>query len=211
MPQPATASPENTVREAVLRRLLRGEPVDPPSLAAEIRFSTPAVAQALAALSASGAIYLADGAVTAAYPLSAVPTEHRVRLDGATVYACCAIDALAVPAMANRAGTITSPCAHCSTGFTVALREDRVLSSEPESPVVFHVGRDCCEAGPAVLTRCPHINFFCGTDHLNRWRSAHPALAGDVLTLAQAVRRAREIFGPTIDLVRGAGDFTVRP
>jgi Alkylmercury lyase len=151
MPQPATASPENTVRAAVLRRLLRGEPVDPPSLAAEIRFSTPAVAQAL---------------------------------------------------------TIASPCAHCSTGITVALREDRVLSSEPESPVVFHVGRDCCEAGPAVLTRCPHINFFCGADHLNRWRSEHPVLAGDVLTLAQAVRRAREIFGPTIDLVRGARDVT---
>ena len=204
MPQPAATPPEDTVRAAVLRRLLRGEPVDPASVAAEAHVSLPTVAQALASLSASGAIYLADGAVAAAYPLSAVPTEHRVRLDGATVYACCAIDALAVPAMANRAGTIASRCAYCGTDITVALREDRLISSEPESPVVFHVGRDCCEAGPTILTRCPHINFFCGTDHLSRWRSEHPALGGDVLTLAQAVRRAREIFGPTIDLVRGA-------
>src|SRR5262249_24623392 len=148
-------------------------------------------------------IYMADGAVTAAYPLSAVPTPHRVHLDGTTVYACCAIDALAVPSMGNRAGTVESRCACCDTDIVVQVRDDRVISFRPQDAVVFHVARDCCEAGPVVLTRCPHINFFCGSEHLSRWRSEHPRLAGDTLTLAQAVERAHEIFGPTIDLVRG--------
>lgn len=206
MPQPAAIPPEEAVRAAILRRLLRGEPVDSASLAADAHLGAPAVSQALASLGASGAIYLADGAIIAAYPLSGVPTEHRVRLDGATAYACCAIDALAVPAMAGRAGTITSRCAYCAGGITVTLGEDHVISSSPDTPVVFHVGRDCGEAGPPVLTRCPHINFFCGTDHLTRWRSERPALSGDTLTLVEAVGRAREIFGPTIDLVRRAGD-----
>ena len=196
------ASRDSLIRKTVLRRLLRGEPVDAASLAAEANCSAPAVAEALARLSASGALYLADGAVTAAYPLSAVPTDHRVSLDGAEVYACCAIDALAVPAMAGGTGTIESRCASCGAGIAIEMKDDLVVSSRPQRPVVFHVARECCETGPAVLTRCPRINFFCEPDHLSRWRAAHPSLAGDVLALAPAVRRAQEIFGPAIGLVR---------
>ncbi len=211
MGQPAATAPEEKVRAVVLRRLLRGEAIDLASLAAAADFDPPAVAEALANLNASGAIYLADGAVAAAYPLSAVPTQHRLRLAGTIVYACCAIDALAVPAMADRAGTIESRCTYCETEITVQMIEDRVVSSRPEAPVVFHVARDCCEAGPVVLTRCPHINFFCGSDHLSRWRSEHPRLAGDVLALSQAAARAREIFGSTIRLVRQATGTTTNP
>jgi hypothetical protein len=40
---------------------------------------------------------------------------------------------------------------------------------------------------------------------LGRWRSERPRLAGDAPTLTLAVRRAGEIFGATIDLVRAAG------
>ncbi len=204
MRRPAATTPEDKVRAVVLSRLLRGEALDLVSLAAAADFDAAAVAGALANLNGSGAIYMAGGTVAAAYPLSAVPTQHRVRLDGATVYACCAIDALAVPAMADRAGTIESRCAYCETEITVQVIQDHVVSSRPEAPVVFHVAGDCCEAGPVVLTRCPHINFFCGSDHLSRWRSQHPRLAGDVLALSQAAARAREIVGSTISLVRGA-------
>ncbi len=201
--KPGAATPEDTVRATVLSRLLRGEALDLASLAAEVGVDPPMVADTLANLNASGAIYVRDGTVIAAYPLSAAPTRHRVRLEGTIVYACCAIDALAVPAMADGAATIESRCSYCDAVVTVEMADDRVIASRPGSPVVFHVARECCEAGPVVLTRCPQINFFCHADHLRRWRSEHPRLAGDTLTLAQAVPRAREIFGSTIDLVRG--------
>ncbi len=195
---------QDRVRAAVLRRLLRGERLDLAALAAEADLDPGAVAGALETLDAAGAIYMADGAVTAAYPLSAVPTPHRVRLDRTAVYACCAIDALAVPAMRSRAGTVESRCAYCDAEIAVQVKDGRVIESRPEHAIVFSVARDCCESGPAVLTRCPHINFFCGSDHLSRWRSERPRLAGDTLTLAQAVERALEIFRPTIELVRGS-------
>lgn len=206
MAEPATRILQGRVRAAVLRRLLRGEGLDLTSLTAEADLDPRAVAGALETLNASGAIYTADGAVIAAYPLSAVPTPHRVHLNGTAVYACCAIDALAVPAMANRAGTIASQCAYCETEIAVQVRDGRVISSRPDEATVFHVARDGCDPGPAAfLARCPHINFFCGSDHLSRWRMRHPRLAGDTLTLAQALERALEIFQPTIELVRGPG------
>ncbi len=88
------------------------------------------------------------------------------------------------------------------------MRHDRILSSRPEGPVVFHVARGCCDTGPTVLVQCPHINFFCGPEHMNRWRSENPGLTGDALTLNQAVIRAREIFAVTISLVRRGGAST---
>ena len=136
-----------------------------------------------------------------------VPTPHLVRHDGTTLYACCAIDALAVPGMIDAAVTVESRCADCDTVIRVEMTGDRILASHPDAPVVFHVSRDCCEAGPTILTRCPHINFFCGLDHARRWQAAHPGRVGDTLRLSQAVARAREIFASTIRLVRedGAG------
>ncbi len=193
---------EMRVWSAVLRRLLRGESVDPASMSSHGDLPAGTMVEALASLHASGAIYLSNGTVGAAYPLSGVPTQHRVCYAGTAVYACCAIDALAVPSMVDEAATIESRCAHCDQGITVQMRKDLILASQPEDPAVFCVARDCCETGPTVLTRCPHINFFCGPDHMRRWQDEHPGLTGDGLSLSQAVTRACETFASIIGLVR---------
>jgi len=105
--------------------------------------------------------------------------------------------------MIDSPATIESRCAYCDRDVKVQMRGDQVLSSHPEAPVAFHADRDCCEAGPTVLVRCPRINFFCGSDHVNRWLAENPGLTGDTLTLDQGVIRAREIFAPAFRLVRG--------
>jgi hypothetical protein len=44
-----------------------------------------------------------DGQIAVAYPFSATPTRHRVRIGGhVDVYAMCAIDSLGVAAMLGR-------------------------------------------------------------------------------------------------------------
>ncbi len=192
------------VRKAVLRRLLQGEPADLAALSTSTRLSPEEVARALPKLSELGAIHVMDGVLIAAYPLSGVPTRHRIRRDGATIYANCAVDALAVPFMVDETVAIESDCMFCGEAITMQLSGDRILAAHPESLVVFHVARDCCEAGPAVLTRCPHINFFCETDHAGRWLAGNPGRLGDVLSLPQAVARARERFASIISLVRSA-------
>ena len=205
---PLSTAVETVVRIAVVRRLLGGEAIDPASLSAVVGLPIGTVGKALEALGATGAIYLSEGTIGAAYPLSALPTRHRVHHNGTMAHACCAIDALAVPSMVDGDATIESRCAYCNEAVTVQMRHDRILSSTPESSVVFHVARDCCDTGPTFLSRCPQINFFCGLDHLDRWRVQNAGFTGDTLTLHQAVVRAREIFAATIGLVRGGGAST---
>ena len=203
MPHEDMTRLELRIRRAVLRRLLRGQPVDLDSLSTSTRLSPEEVAPVLSKLSDLGALHAMDGVLIAAYPLSAVPTRHRIRRDGTIIYANCALDALAVPFMVEEIVSIESDCTHCGQATTVEMSGDRILAAHPRSLVVFHVARDSCEAGPAVLTRCPHINFFCGPDHAGRWLAENPGRSGDVLALPQAVAQACERFASTISLVRG--------
>jgi hypothetical protein len=195
---------EAQVQVAVLKRLLRGEPVDSASLSAATGFTSAAVGAALVTLHSAGALYLADGNVVAAYPLSAVPTPHRLRIGRSVTYANCALDALAVPCMADGRVDIDSECAQCGKPITIQMIGEHVLTVQPETPVLFsptHVGD---KSGPAVLILCPSINFFCTAEHADRWRTSHPEQQGTVLTLAQGVARARALFDRVISSVGGA-------
>jgi alkylmercury lyase len=198
--------PDN-VRVAVIVQALRGRPATTQALAAATGMRPDDVAAALSALHETGALYLRDGSVIAAYPLSFVPTAHRVTVGGETIYANCAVDALAVPPMVDELSEIASVCGHCGTAITVAMRGERVLRFEPAAPVVFYPERECCAPGPSVLTRCPHIQFFCGREHALRWQEDHPELRGAVLDLAAAAAFSREHFAATIGAVRQLAGF----
>jgi len=158
----------------------------------------------LATLDAAGALYRRDGQVIAAYPLSGIPTRHQLTVRHATAYANCAVDALAVPFMVDDPVAIDSKCVQCGTAITVRMLGERVLGAQPGAPAIFYVTLgDCGEAGPAVLTRCPSINFFCSAEHAAQWQALHTDRPGAPLTLDQAIARARERFAPVVRAFRG--------
>ncbi len=192
------------VLASVLRRLLRGEVPSPTRIGLGTGLTPLEVEAALTRLHTAGAVYMADGMVRAAYPLSGVPTRHRLSIGRATAHANCAIDALAVPLMVDEPVSIDSTCAACGVAVTVQMLHERILAVQPEAPVVVYlVPGDCCEAGPAVLTRCPYINFFCGHDHAAQWQRDHAERPGTVLSLAETAAWARERFASVVRLVRG--------
>jgi hypothetical protein len=196
---------QDRLRRAVLMRLLLRAQVDVASLSVTTGLGETAVEETLGVLHAAGAIHRADEGVVAAYPLSGVPTRHRLHFGETTTYACCAIDALAVPFLVDGPVSLASECAECGAAISVRMHGARVLAATPESLVVFYVERDCCDRGPAVLTRCPHINFFCGAGHASRWLAAHRDLVGPLLGLQEAIAAAREHFDKAIRLVRNGG------
>ena len=202
MPVPARTSSQDRVWRAVLTGLLFRSPVDTASLSMTTGLPEAAVEEALAALSDGGVIHRAGGVVVAAYPLSGVPTRHRLHIGRTTTYACCAIDALAIPFLVDGPVNLASECAECGEAITVRMDGERVLAVAPESPIVFYLERGCCETGPAVISRCPHINFFCGAGHASRWLADRRDLRGPLLGLPQAIAAAREQFDRAIRLVR---------
>lgn len=194
---------ESRVLAAVLRRMLHGEPVSPVTVGMVTGLAPEEVEAALASLDAVGALHRRDGQVVAAYPLSGIPTRHRIRVGRATARANCAVDALAVPFMVDHPVMIESTCPHCDGPITVRMSGGRDVAPQPDAPVVYVVSDACGEPGPAVLTRCPHINFFCSVGDAAAWQRVHSDLRGTVLTLDDAIARARERFTPVIRAFRG--------
>jgi hypothetical protein len=141
--------------------------------------------------------------IRAAYPFSAVPTPHMVRIDsGPRVYAMCAIDALGMAAMLGRAVTIASADTRTGQPITVTVTKSGTAAKwEPASTVVFEGCLAPCASGPALSAAqvsCGHVNFFATSASAAAWAAAHPEVTGEELGQAAALRLGREIFGPLL-------------
>jgi len=132
--------------------------------------------------------------VLAAYPFSAAPTPHRVRLIGREVFALCAVDALGIPAMLQEGACISSQCGHCGSPVQIQAQPEQLTRHLPSEIVVwFPISEgDCC---PVAQSRCPNISFFCTSDHLETWWRGNGQPPGLVLSLLEAFEAGREIFG----------------
>jgi hypothetical protein len=107
---------QDPVLQAILRVFLdRGGPVGADAVATAVPGrSRDAVLATLAELDAEDLILLGDGGVELAYPFAAGPNPFEVVLPGGRLrYACCAIDALGIPAMVGQPVAIRSRCHHC--------------------------------------------------------------------------------------------------
>jgi hypothetical protein len=135
------------------------------------------------------------GQITAAYPFSALPTRHRVRISGeATVFAMCAIDALGISAMTGRPVVIES--ADPSTGQPVTVNVDGANSASDPATAVVYVGRTGGQcAGPSASVCCGHMNFFASRAAASAWAASHPEITGGILGQARALQTGIGIFG----------------
>lgn len=153
--------------------------------------------------------------IRSAYPFSAVPTGHRVRIEaGPEVFAMCAIDALGIAAMLIRAITVTSADPVTREEIIVQVAADgRTATWRPDSTVVYLGQRgDCAPCdGPATGSSdglggpaaedvcCGQVNFFATTDNARTWAAAHPGVTGQILPQPKALLLATEVFGPLLD------------
>lgn len=187
---------EDSVRRRVLRSFASGVTPGVTTLAKQCRLSPAQVLEILHRLTAMDLLSLdpTGETVLAAYPFSATPTSHRVRLTGRDLFALCAVDALGVPTMLHETAKISSRCAHCGSPVEVQARPEQVLRYLPPETVVWFPtsGDDGC---PVAESRCPSINFFCSSDHLEAWRLVNGQPSGVVLSLLDAFEAGREIFG----------------
>lgn len=110
--------------------------------------------------------------IVGAYPFTDAVTGHSITFEGSghTLNAMCAIDALGAGAMCRDNTAIRSACRMCS-GTVVARTEHSgmILSHVAPAGAVVWVGlRQAC--GCAADTLCTELLFFCGDEHLARWR-----------------------------------------
>jgi len=142
-----------------------------------------------------------DGAIAVAYPFSAVPTRHRVRLgSGVEISAMCAIDALGIPAMLHTDAIIISADPVTDQPVTVTVHTGQYRWN-PATAVVFY--SHAAGTGPSADCCCNDLNAFTDPTTAGAWMQAHPTVAGELLDAAAAEHLGRHIFG---DLLNPAAD-----
>ncbi|TXS49336.1 alkylmercury lyase [Streptomyces sp. uw30] len=183
------------MQQAILRHFAAtGQAPATPDLAAVAAAHGRTAPEVLAELAVEDFLTLDDeGHVRAAYPFSAVPTHHRVRLtDGTQIWSMCAIDALGIPDMLDTDAVITS--ADPISGETISITStDGHMTWQPATAVVY-VGRRCC-TGPAADVACSALNFFTSRRHARTWAEQHPDHTGRAVDQARAEALGRAIFG----------------
>ncbi|MFD4373833.1 organomercurial lyase [Streptomyces sp. NPDC058486] len=137
------------------------------------------------------------GRIRAAYPFSAVPTRHHVRLAGGVeVWSMCAIDALGIAAMLDTDVVIASTDPVTGEPVTVTTTRDGRTAWEPRSAVVFIGQRP--GGGPAATTCCDALNFFTSDATAATWIAEHPGIPGRVVDQTQAEQIGVRTFGPLL-------------
>ncbi|GAB3740342.1 alkylmercury lyase family protein [Microlunatus parietis] len=138
----------------------------------------------------------AEGRIAVAYPFSAAPTGHRVRIggpDGVTVSAMCAVDALGISAMlGGRDTVIESVDAATGAPITITTCSGRT-SWQPADAVVFL--STAAGDGPSADCCCRDLNFFTDRTSAQAWSAAHPQVRGDIVDQATAELLGADLFG----------------
>lgn len=187
---------EDQVRRYVLRHFAEtGQPPQFVELQRQFHLLSTERVQAILARLHAADLIVYDEALgrAAAYPFSSQPTGHRAEMDGRTLHALCAIDALGIPFMLDAPAWIRSECFWCHAPIEVYVEHGELSNHRPDGLVVWYPEKDSCSC--VATSRCILINFFCSTDHLTVWRGANPDEHGTVLSLEEALEAGQMIFG----------------
>jgi alkylmercury lyase len=123
-------------------------------------------------------------------------TPHRLELEGRTLFAWCALDALLFPVLLGRPASIESPCRGTGEPVHIELTPAGIEMVEPPSAVVSIVAaRD-----PATIRRvgCNNTHFFSSPEAASRWSEKHPEAT--ILHAEKAFRLGRLIAEDLLDV-----------
>jgi len=136
---------ERAFRKTILAMIVQGgRPLPPAELAGAAGLSIQESDDLLNALQMKGLLVRnSGGEISGVYPVSALPTQHRVTLaDGRSFSAMCAIDALGCAFEFAQNAMVTSSCGHCQKPLTVSLERGEVTRADPDTIQILHVDLD---------------------------------------------------------------------
>jgi hypothetical protein len=136
---------ENRLRSALLEHIVATQaPAHFAAAGAALGWPAARTAEAAAGMVAKKlAVLDAEGRVQFAYPVSALPTAHRVTLaDGRSLYAMCAIDALGCCFTFHQPLQVAAVCQLCSAPIAIAVRGIDEVTAQPPGVFAVHVDLD---------------------------------------------------------------------
>ena len=151
------------------RALAAGEPVTESALAGRTGLSETEVAALLGAHSASAVDRDDAGALVAFNGLSLAPTAHRFEIEDQVLFTWCVFDALFLPELLGKAGTLRTRCPVTEESIVIQIAIDRLAHVSPEAVVMSMVAPDreaCC--GDLRGAFCNRVSFFADAEAFAR-------------------------------------------
>jgi hypothetical protein len=131
---------ENAFRMALMEgSIARGAPlhVEDPTLGGRLRPSARSLIERL--VEKRAVVQDQEGHLNFIYPVSALPTRHKVSLeDGRRFSAMCAIDAMGAAFTFERNVEIESGCSECEERISVRIERGKLTEVTPSSIRVLH-------------------------------------------------------------------------
>jgi alkylmercury lyase len=166
--------------------LARGKPASPEEIAATSAKSPEEVRAALERF--PSAEWDEQGRVVG-LGLTLQLTPHRLELEGRTLFAWCALDALLFPILLERPASIESPCRGTGELVHIEATSAGIEVVEPPSAVVSIVAaRDLANFR---RVSCNNAHFFSSPEAASRWLEKHPEAT--ILSVEDAFRLGRLI------------------
>src|SRR5215217_478681 len=123
-------------------------------------------------------------------------TPHRLELEGRTLFAWCALDALLFPVLLGRPASIESPCRGTGEPVHIEVTPAGIEAVEPPSAVVsIVVARDLANFR---RVSCNNTHFFSSPEAASRWLERHPEAT--ILPAEEAFRLGRLIAEGLLDI-----------
>jgi len=137
-----------------------------------------------------------NGHPVGAYPITAEPTPHEITVNGNTLWAMCALDAVSVAPMFNLQVSIRSRCPVTAADITIAMDGRRLLAVSPGDGV--QVGVWWRDPGPvAARSFCPGVTFLRDRVAAEYWAHGR-TVDHDVASLEDAVEIGARFFAPLL-------------
>jgi len=184
------------LHRAVIRSLvMRGRPLGREEIVESL--GPDQVDAALARLGTDDLVVLSRDrrAILGAYPVTIENTPHVIHLDGQTIHAMCALDALSVAPMFGVPLTIESRCRVTDCTIHIEQEGERIIAARP--PTVRVGVRWQAPSGSAAHSLCMEMVFL--QDEEAAWRWHGGGLENHSLfTLDQAVAFGARYFRPLL-------------
>jgi alkylmercury lyase len=168
-------SPEFLIlRQAVIHSLANGQPIAAHHVAAVTGLSLETVDAHFVQLHQWGAEFDESDRLSG-LALSLTPTPHRLRVNGRTLYAWCALDTLLLPGLLGQPAEVKSICPATGEPIQLTITPTGVTFVQPSSTVLSVVVPgvsavcEACGDGEATRAACHRMHFFCSQEAAANW------------------------------------------
>ncbi len=132
-----------------------------------------------------------------AYPVTIEKTPHKITINGHTIYAMCALDAVSVAPMFDTEVHIDSCCRVSNTPISIRIQGSKILNAQPNDDITVGI-RWQMPAGVAAHSMCMEMVFLENRPTAEAWQNSNTESIS-LFTLAEAVDFGKRFFLPLLD------------